>query len=290
LPRLLQLNVMKVSLTGGEPFMHPDLLNICKLLSENNIEITICTNGTLISNHVLNNFIKFSKLKFNISLDGFSFHSHGKFREMNNSAEFDKLLLNIQAIGKAGKLNGILCTPNLFCEEEEFVNICQFAKDNNAKYVLFNPLSKIGRGQESLSYSVEETIFDKIEKSTRYFIDDIFEVIYIRFPNKKNQLLPKCVLGDMFYVFTNGDATLCPYMVFACKTKDSLYPENQFIIGNISTNDLDINEYVKKNNLNNIIQDDECDKTGICYGGCHAAKIMNGKKIEECDFELCPIR
>lgn len=288
LPRLIKLNVVKVTLTGGEPFMHPQLLDICNLFSDNNIEITICTNGTLVSNNLLSKFITISKLKFNISLDGFSFNSHGQFRQMKNINEFDNLLFNIQNIGKIGKLNGLLCTPNSFCKKEEFIQLCQFAKSNNAKYVLFNPLSKMGRGQQSLDFSVDRQMFYEIEKSTRCFIDENFEVIYIRFINAKKQFLPRCTLGNMFYVFTNGDTTLCPYMVFACSNEDSPYPKNQFILGNIITEEFDINEYIEKNKLNNISLKTKCENRNICHGGCYAAKIMNGKRIDECDFELCP--
>ena len=44
------------------------------------------------------------------------------------------------------------------------------------------------------------------------------------------------------------------------------------------------------NNFNNILPKTKCENEGVCYGGCHAAKIMNGKKIDECDLELCPIK
>ncbi len=289
LPRLLNLNVIKVTLTGGEPFVHPNLFEICNLFACNGIEITICTNGTLVTENILSKFEKIHHLKFNISLDGFSFDSHGKFRGMRNPILFDQLLSNIESIGSIGKLNGLLCTPNSFCEKSEFADICNFAKMNHAKYVLFNPLSKIGRGQQSLEFSVEEIFYDEIIRSTNHFIDENFEVLYIRFPNTKKQLLPQCELGNMFYVFTNGDTTLCPYMAFACKNNNSPYPSNQFVIGNIILNDLIIDEYVQKNKLNNIILKNKCKKEE-CYGGCHAAKIMDGKKIDECDSELCPIR
>ena len=287
LPRLIKLNVIKVTLTGGEPFTHPKLFEICQLLVQNGIEVTICTNATYISKDRLMRFAKIPNLKFNISLDGFSFNSHGQFRGMESSTDFDTLLSNIRDIGNVGKLNGLLCTPNLFCEENEFEEICQFGKANHAKYVLFNPLSKMGRGQMSLKLTIDEDVYERIEERTKHFIDDSFEVLYIRFPNKQKKPLPKCVLGSMFYVFTNGDTTLCPYMVFACKNENSPYPKDQFIIGNIISGDLDIDGC--ENKYNNIVIKTKCGNTE-CFGGCHAAKIMNGGTIDECDWDLCPIK
>lgn len=289
LPRLLKLNVIKVTLTGGEPFIHPKLLEICLLLAQNDIEITICTNATLISRERLMKFTDIPKLKFNISLDGFSFNSHGRFRGMEKEGDFEKLLLNIRNIGIVGKLNGLLCTPNVFCEEKEFEEICEFGKNNKAKYVLFNPLSNMGRGQQSMELTVDNSVYDIIKERTRHYIDDSFEVLYIRFPNNQHLPLPQCVLGNMFYVFADGNTTLCPYMVFACNNDSSPYPKNQFIFGNIITEELDIDAYLYNSKLNSPVIKTKCDNRK-CFGGCHAAKIMKGGKIDECDSDLCPIR
>ena len=139
----------------------------------------------------------------------------------------------------------------------------------------------------SLKLTIDEDVYERIEERTKHFIDDSFEVLYIRFPNKQKKPLPKCVLGSMFYVFTNGDTTLCPYMVFACKNENSPYPKDQFIIGNIISGDLDIDGC--ENKYNNIVIKTKCGNTE-CFGGCHAAKIMNGGTIDECDWDLCPIK
>ena len=100
---------------------------------------------------------------------------------MKSKTDFSDLLEKIRDIGYSGKLNGLLCTPNIYCKDDEFVKICEFAKLHKAKYVLFNPLSKMGRGQKTSKLSYDYMRFDTIKKSTQCFIDDEFEVIYIRF-------------------------------------------------------------------------------------------------------------
>lgn len=53
LPQLLKNSVSKVTLTGGEPFVYPKLLNVIELLLKNNIAVSICTNATLITESFL---------------------------------------------------------------------------------------------------------------------------------------------------------------------------------------------------------------------------------------------
>jgi len=49
LPRLLRARVERVTLTGGEPFAHPDLLAICDAVVAIGLPLGICTNATLAS-------------------------------------------------------------------------------------------------------------------------------------------------------------------------------------------------------------------------------------------------
>lgn len=50
IPKLREFRVLKVTLTGGEPFCHPDIIKIVSLFRDARIPVGICTNATLISN------------------------------------------------------------------------------------------------------------------------------------------------------------------------------------------------------------------------------------------------
>ena len=45
LPKLKNANVTRVTLTGGEPMVHRNIMDIMKLFSDSNIHITLCTNA-----------------------------------------------------------------------------------------------------------------------------------------------------------------------------------------------------------------------------------------------------
>jgi len=47
IPRLVECRVNRVTLTGGEPFLHPDLLDVVAEFRAAGMEVGLCTNATL---------------------------------------------------------------------------------------------------------------------------------------------------------------------------------------------------------------------------------------------------
>src|SRR5487761_2711933 len=78
--RLEAARISHVTLTGGEPFVHPDVLEIVDLLVRNTLAVTICTNGVSIRPEQIDVLAELSGVSVNVSLDGFSASSHGRFR------------------------------------------------------------------------------------------------------------------------------------------------------------------------------------------------------------------
>lgn len=279
-------NVNKVTLTGGEPFVYSKLFEVIELLCGNNIEVGICTNAMLITEEFLKKVCTYP-VHFNVSLDGFSWKSHGKFRGIQNSKIYDKIIQNIKMLGQYNLLNGILVTPNKYASIEEYVELCKFANRCGAKYVLMNPLSQFGRGEEAISLAFSKQEMEELRQETEVFNGDM-EVVYIRFPNSKCQPLSECVAGDIMYIFTNGNIAFCPYMVFAANDNCSIYREEEFILGNIFKDNFSWKESMENYHLP-ITVDNVCKGCVVkeCKKGCYASKIACGKKLEDVD-ELCP--
>jgi len=64
---------------------------------------------------------------------------------------------NVKAFARAGILQGLLCMPNNLTENEEYAELCAFAKEQGAKYVLMNPLESMGRGASRGSQKLRQT-------------------------------------------------------------------------------------------------------------------------------------
>jgi radical SAM protein with 4Fe4S-binding SPASM domain len=99
--------------------------------------------------------------------------------------------------------------------------------------------------------------------------------------------------GNIFYVFVHGEVTICPYLVFAARTPQSLHKPKEFIVGNIIkdadiTVKLDAYKLHEKYHLGNNPNCKNCTLNPQCGKGCPAAIIASGKRIESLD-PLCPM-
>ena len=291
LSKLLQCNTVKITLTGGEPLVHPNIKEIIELLSNNGIEVAVCTNAVLISDELIQLCSHLGTIHFNVSLDGFRPESHGTFRGNSNPDLFKTIINNISKLGQAHLLNGILVTPNKYANIEEYQEICKFAKSICAKYVLFNPLSEFGRGQDATEVGRYKQQLVEIKELTQDYSDENFEVVYIRFPDPTKPI-GDCPIGKILYVFTNGDVAICPYVAFAAKDRKSIYNSEQFIVTNIFELQGKLDDELKKYRLPfepiNKKQDILCKLK--CSKGCYVAKISHGLSIYDCDYDLCGLK
>lgn len=290
-PRLKECRVMSVTLTGGEPFAHPNIIDIISLCKDAGMKVGVCTNATCISEYQMRTLVALGT-HCNVSLDGFSPESHGKFR--GNKASFVTTVATIEMLARHGLLQGLLVTPNNLAEVEEYTKLCEFAVANGVTYVLMNPLSSMGRGVKTeRKFRAPNEVMQQIANATSQFADKV-EMVLIRFPNEKKLPLAGCEAGNIIYIFTPGELTVCPYLVFAARTPQSQHKAEEFIVGNIFRDAdiatrLDVYKFHERYRLGGNPTCEGCRLNVECDKGCPAAIISSGKRIEEVDAEVCPI-
>lgn len=288
IPQLLAARVIRVTLTGGEPTVHPDFLNIVDAFSDAGLNTTICTNGLRHDAETIKRLLRSSRVRVNVSLDGFRKDSHGKFRGAPES--FAETVEGIRAFGDSGLLKGLLVTPNNFASDEEYESIHEFAVACGAEFVLMNPLSPFGRGARSTTFASTNETMDHIRIATNRFGTDI-DLVRIRFPNR-TETLQGCEAGTIFYVFTHGEVAVCPYLIFAAKNPISKHDPTEFIAGNIFTDDiaaaLDTFPYAKRLAMGQNSTCSSCHIVQSCGKGCPAAVIGRGLRVGELDSDVCP--
>jgi radical SAM protein with 4Fe4S-binding SPASM domain len=291
LPRLADARVGRVTLTGGEPFAHPELLEIVSLARGKGMAVTICTNATLIAPSALEDLQALGGVKLNVSLDGFSAQSHGKFRGAPES--FAETVETMRSLGERGLLKGVLVTPNRLAAAEEYEELCRFARECGAEYVLMNPLSSLGRGVAGVKrLGAPEEFMRALAADTAPFEEEI-EMVRIRFPNDELPL-SACEAGTILYVFADGALTVCPYLVFAARTPRSRHDPADFIVGNVFEH-ADIAERLDAYPIETRVKErsdpvcTSCQMADGCGRGCPAAVIASGGTVGERDREQCPI-
>ena len=290
LPRLSEARVARLTLTGGEPFAHPDVLGIVRDARALGMTVTLCTNATLIEPGTLDAFADLGGVMLNVSLDGFSRESHGRFRGAPESFEVTREAL--RDLGRRGLLKGVLVTPNRLAPLAEYDELCRYAKECGAEYVLMNPLSPMGRGVRGLRrLSASEDFMRSLSETVSAFEGDL-DIVRIRFPNDERPL-SGCEAGTIVYVFAGGELTVCPYLVFAARTPQSRHNPEEFIVGNIFEH-ADIADRLDRYQLHDRsqVEDRTCAGCAIsagCGRGCPAAVIAAGGWLGERDRDQCPV-
>ncbi len=291
IPRLLSAGVERVTLTGGEPFVHPEILEICRSFVEGGLPLGLCTNATQTSDDQIRQLVDLGSVHMNVSFDGFRAETHGLFRGDRSSFELTKL--TTQKFADAGILQGLLSTPNVFTTPEEFADLCRFALDLGAEYLLMNPLSAMGRGVKSKArLQASSDLMAEIRSATARFAAEGIELVHIRFPNS-DKPLAGCEAGRIIYVFTDGSTAVCPYLVFAARSPASRHADTEFLVGNILEEDLSrpLADYSFHDRYR--VGDNPtcgaCSMSDGCGKGCPAAVVANGESIGAVDREQCPV-
>ena len=293
IPRLAACRVGRVTLTGGEPTIHPQFTGIVRAFRAAGMGVGVCTNATRLTDGQIAELALAGGVHVNVSLDGFRAESHGRFRGDRDS--FAVTVATVRKLAGAGLLQGLLCTPNSLAEDEEYRELCEFAIENGAAYVLMNPLSSMGRGVRSRGrLAGSEEHMRRIHDLTSPFSGPDLEVVHIRFPNADGLPLAGCEAGNIIYVFTGGAVTVCPYLVFAARTPQSRHAPGEFIVGNIFTDPgigarLDAYNFSERYQAGGNPTCRSCGIAGQCGKGCPAAVIASGERIGAVDTEVCPV-
>lgn len=292
IPRLAEARVRRVTLTGGEPTIHPDFLPIVEAFRVAGMDVGICTNATKLDDDQIAELARLG-VHCNVSLDGFARESHGRFRGDVDS--FDVTVDTARRLAAAGILQGLLCTPNNKATNDEYARLCEFAREHGARYVLLNPLSTMGRGVTAQRVLAKSSVhMQEIFELTEPYADETLDIAHIRFPNTEGRALAGCEAGTIIYVFTPGDVAVCPYLVFAARTPVSQYEPGEFFAGNIFTDHdiaarLDNYRFHDRHRVGTNTTCGSCSMEPECGKGCPAAVIMGGGLIGDLDTEQCPV-
>jgi len=290
--RLQQARVTNITVTGGEPLVHPDLSRILELLVDGGFEVTVCTNGVTLADDLIERALTLGHISFNVSVDGITADSHGRFRGRRDS--FERTLNSVHRLGDAGLLKGVLSTPHSLAHADEYEAVYELAERAGAEYLLMNPLSSFGRGIRSRGRlkADEKTMTDVMRGVEEAAVAHPTEAVFIRFPNE-DRPLGGCIAGEVFYVFVNGEVAACPYLVFATENPGAKHTREEFIVGNLfEDNDiaakLDNYRFHERYQVGNNPSCVGCSANPSCGKGCPAAVIAAGGSIGDVDAEVCP--
>ena len=92
-----QFGVKKINITGGEPLLHPNILEILKTATDLDMKISLSTNGTLLTKYA-KELSKFNNLFIGVSLDGATPKTHDVLR--GKEGLFKEIMAGLKKLSK----------------------------------------------------------------------------------------------------------------------------------------------------------------------------------------------
>jgi SynChlorMet cassette radical SAM/SPASM protein ScmF len=154
------LGLRRAKLTGGEPVLHPEFVEVVDYLTSEGLSLNMETNGTLIDEALAQHLKDETNLSFvSVSIDGPSPEVHDPFRGVGGS--FEAAVAGFRALAAAGYRPQLIMCPhrgNVAYVED----VVEMAVGLGAWSVKFNPVTRSGRGigmhERDETLSVEEVL------------------------------------------------------------------------------------------------------------------------------------
>lgn len=143
--------VVDVAISGGEPLLRPDLINIITHAKNRDLSVGLGSNGAYLSRHKAAQLAMAGLNRFQVSLDGFQ-TAHEALRKWPGL--FDRALRTISVAKNAGLSTTLCCTINRlnWTTLEPFT---EFVATLGVKRLNFSRYIPTGRGSQSLDLEQE---------------------------------------------------------------------------------------------------------------------------------------
>jgi len=225
LDALTELGVDRVSLSGGEPLMHPDIWAIIDILQDAGFLVGIATNGILVTEQVARKLAATS-VGVQVSFDGATPTTHNAVR---GPRAFERSLRAIQNLRHAGILERVtLAFTPLSTNVAEIDAVVELALSLGVPTLRMNRLCNNGRAADGNFRPAESAAVDfylhlqEFQKtySNRISIKgDLLESVRLK---RKEAAFSNCALGEALKIDPEG-------YVFAC----AQFTDRRFALGNI---------------------------------------------------------
>lgn len=139
------LGLSSVKLTGGEPLLHPRFREIVDLVSHNELNMVMETNGTLLTPELASYLKDETTMDFvSVSIDSAVAAKHDTFRGAQGA--FAAVLRGLDHLVAAGFNNVQVIMSVHRGNRDEIEDVARLAADRGAASIKFSPITHTGRG------------------------------------------------------------------------------------------------------------------------------------------------
>ena len=273
-------NINQISISGGEPLLHPDIITILKYSTVYKIKTQLITNGILLDqfcDHINNN----PNILVQLSIDGYG-QIHDKIR---GAGVFEIVNSNLGKLSNRVNLS-IKSTINSY-NISQIETIVKYAIKKGAQTVAFSPLCNQGRSFNNREIHITGAQLKKAVDTVAELSEIYKDYIEVKKININYSQCPFSLTGSI-----DVSPRIDPFgNVFLC----SMFTNPWFIIGNLKCDDLiAILKSEKCNNLiefmhafRNVIDCKQCLLNDLCQKGCLAQYLNNMSHYQD---DMCSVK
>lgn len=177
LDEMEQLRIHTLKITGGEPFLVPELYDILSYASTKRIQVVVLTNATLPLKEKWNKIITSPNIALGVSLDGATALTHDIIR---GQGSFDKTMNNLKIFSDLGVYFGLTFTVNTK-NYNDLEQVILLAIKLKAKKLFVNFVDEIGRAVSSEGLFYGDTFnVSEIQDKVKLYADRFKDKIRIK--------------------------------------------------------------------------------------------------------------
>jgi SynChlorMet cassette radical SAM/SPASM protein ScmF len=278
------LGLEAVKLTGGEPFLHPQITDILREIRDQGLRLIIETNGTLVTDEIASLVAEIEHHFVSISIDSFDPAAHDRIRNVKGA--FKNAMSGFDLFIRHG-INPQIIASLLPENKDNLKELIQFAEDRGANSFKLNIIQPASRGETLMKQGKVVQIDEVIRIANQLHAEKrtsermpVF--VSIPFAFRPLSLIASgdigcCGIKSIIGVLATGEYALCgigmntPELIFGKIGQDSLetiWNDNQ-VLKTIQTDIPD--------KLEGICGD--CLMRRICLGSCLAQNYYSTRNL-----------
>jgi Predicted Fe-S oxidoreductases len=202
--QLADRNFKYIKVTGGEPFLRKDILELLTYMCKKNMNVDVSTNASVLTDRMIDELNKINLDMIHVSVDGKDSYTHEMVRGKDTYLRTMKGLEKISKLNTHKRVGTVIHKFNEF-ELEEIVKLCIEYKVNE---IIFSIMEPVGRMEGDNSFyktrSIKELTIELEKLSKEY------KEIRVTYNWKKQANLEKVCPALTRFIYINNLGNISP--------------------------------------------------------------------------------
>ena len=235
-----------LKITGGEPFVRKDILEILEYASKRLI-VDVSTNASLINEEIVDKLNNIKLKMIHVSLDG----NKEEHEAVRGKFTYERTINGLKALKKSKnkvRIGSVIHVRN----ENNLENLVKDSINIGANEIIFSIMEPVDGQSKSLIKTISN---ESLIKNIEIIKNKYQEKITVNYNFGKQPIFVKrCPAGDKFlYINNMGFISPCPWV----------YENNKNCISKISLRNNSLKDVLDDKKISNFIKDKS---NGVCYG------------------------